>query len=1317
MFVESFRIDGFGIFSDVQVNELSPGLSIFLGENEAGKSTCLEFLRTILTGYGTGQQGIPPLRGGQAGGALVLNSREHGVLHLQRRPGRGNTTLAHADGSMASTTLLDSMLAGVTADEYRAIFGFGLDELQALGKLDAEGLRRALFSATFGAGLATPGSVQRTVERRLNEIFRESGSGGTLNMALERLAILREDLHKTSGEYADYDRLATELEQLKEQLAAIKLNRKELDFQCRTLGKRLAAWDQWLAWREDGLKLERLPAVNAHFPRGGDRRMESLLADRTRLEQEVASREATHQRLQVRLEAMMVNGPLLEALPRLRQLVELKGSYRQALAQTPRHEEHMARLNSDLQAQLSRLGAGWDCERIRQTDRSIFNREDMDRQAAEMLTAASTHKATLDALNRANREVAMAEENVAHTREELLAMPCPTAELDDDGRDALRQQLLRCEDGLRQLPEDEQEFAAAKTAFKRIWDPLRLTPGKSESDARQELDRLLEHQEEALALATKVQSCIDEANEANQTLAQAQETADKVKSRIDSLMQSQQAGSPSREALVTKADALRQLRSLAPTLKGDKERLEDLKSRLANEKGPRGTTCLPLIVIGAVLCLCGVGALLAHALWGVTALMLTSSLEMPVNLWSGYLVLVCGVAFLGGGLPRTGPEAKRFKQDMEILRGRVEASALQVQEKEDKATQLCHEIGIANWDEDSLAACEENLEQQREHCFREERILSEMTELRREQTEARTRLGEAQAIAHEKESLVQQTRRRWHEFMTGLKVPNVPLPDAAHKFFAHVESARLAVESVVQASEKMARHQEDLQSLCQELADMPAVASRLPEDSDLTPQMVMDGVHAVLEACKEADIARENRLQKEAQLHAREDDLARAQNRQGEIAEELRQHEERRRETDEAWRARLQTLGLGLDLTPDTVREAFRCMDDCLALEAEAASTAAALLQCNNERDALVVPLTHILETLATSAALDSEGQPDWLATLDCQLTNAEDMAKTDGERQQLMKQMEDARDALETSRNTLDAVLAQEKELLALAGVPDSESFLRMAATDAETKALQHHRQEIEDHLRVLADGDLDAFLASFADLDRAEEEARLGAIEEELRDTEHQIEVLRRREGELAARVETLEKGETLSAQWQTVCNGEARIRSLADQWAQEALLYAILDETRREFERDRQPAIIQEASAIFRQITGGRWEAMRTSLDKDEELRFLPTGQDETLGPDALSRGTREQAYLALRLAYVSSRAQHAESLPIVMDDVLVNFDAARASQTAAALSRLAGTGKGQQIFYFTCHPAMVDIVRQGQPDVPLYTMANGTITKAH
>ena len=73
----SFHADGFGILAQTGAEGLGPGINIFLGDNEAGKSTCLAFLRAMLTGYPSGRkerQAGQPLRGGQAGGSLTLES-------------------------------------------------------------------------------------------------------------------------------------------------------------------------------------------------------------------------------------------------------------------------------------------------------------------------------------------------------------------------------------------------------------------------------------------------------------------------------------------------------------------------------------------------------------------------------------------------------------------------------------------------------------------------------------------------------------------------------------------------------------------------------------------------------------------------------------------------------------------------------------------------------------------------------------------------------------------------------------------------------------------------------------------------------------------------------------------------------------------------------------------------------------------------------------------------------------------------------------------------------------------------------------------
>jgi len=67
--------------------------------------------------------------------------------------------------------------------------------------------------------------------------------------------------------------------------------------------------------------------------------------------------------------------------------------------------------------------------------------------------------------------------------------------------------------------------------------------------------------------------------------------------------------------------------------------------------------------------------------------------------------------------------------------------------------------------------------------------------------------------------------------------------------------------------------------------------------------------------------------------------------------------------------------------------------------------------------------------------------------------------------------------------------------------------------------------------------------------------------------------------------------------------------------------------------------------------------------------------------------LSTGTAEQLYLAMRFGLVEHFGREAESLPVVMDDILVNFDPERAERAARSIEELATR---HQVLYFTCHP---------------------------
>jgi len=74
--------------------------------------------------------------------------------------------------------------------------------------------------------------------------------------------------------------------------------------------------------------------------------------------------------------------------------------------------------------------------------------------------------------------------------------------------------------------------------------------------------------------------------------------------------------------------------------------------------------------------------------------------------------------------------------------------------------------------------------------------------------------------------------------------------------------------------------------------------------------------------------------------------------------------------------------------------------------------------------------------------------------------------------------------------------------------------------------------------------------------------------------------------------------------------------------------------------------------------------------------------------------MSSGTSDQLYLALRLAAIEKRLVSSEPMPLILDDILVNFDDARAK---AALDILADLSRKTQIIFFTHHRHLVELAQ--------------------
>jgi uncharacterized protein YhaN len=115
------------------------------------------------------------------------------------------------------------------------------------------------------------------------------------------------------------------------------------------------------------------------------------------------------------------------------------------------------------------------------------------------------------------------------------------------------------------------------------------------------------------------------------------------------------------------------------------------------------------------------------------------------------------------------------------------------------------------------------------------------------------------------------------------------------------------------------------------------------------------------------------------------------------------------------------------------------------------------------------------------------------------------------------------------------------------------------------------------------------------------------------------------------------------------------------------------------------------------VFSAMTRGRYTDLRVPLDGSG---ITVIAENNTVRTTAeLSRGAAEQLYLALRIGLIGTLGQVGSSLPVLMDDVVVNFDPERRDGAITALAELAAM---RQVIFFTCHPDVADALLERVPD---------------
>jgi uncharacterized protein YhaN len=399
MRLRNWHIDGFGVFHDASLPEpgLDAGFNLFLGPNEAGKSTLLDFLHYTLFDYPRrGQQPRhEPLFGGKHGGQLTYES-DGRLCRLYRSAAKQNAfQLLDEAGTALTETDLNAHLGHLQGEVFRNIFGFSLSELQTLDSLKTGGVRDLIFAASIGGSASRIREVQDTLQSRAETLFREGARSNAQNPP--RLIRLEKELERINAQLSEArqasEAVAGKVQLLRHQqseLQAMNGRLAELENEIGALDRLIRGWQPWVGRCQAEQEIKALGDVS-RFPPNGELAWAELKAGFQAAHQKVQQARENIAGLQQKLSLLPGEFPLAGHAARAHELKEARAGYDVAvqLAQDADKRKDDA---GKIWLQLSEeLGQDWPEAVVCHFDVSLLDEDQARTLARKVEDASASH--------------------------------------------------------------------------------------------------------------------------------------------------------------------------------------------------------------------------------------------------------------------------------------------------------------------------------------------------------------------------------------------------------------------------------------------------------------------------------------------------------------------------------------------------------------------------------------------------------------------------------------------------------------------------------------------------------------------------------------------------------------------------------------------------------------------------------------------------------------------------------------------------------------------------------------------------------------
>ncbi len=278
-----------------------------------------------------------------------------------------------------------------------------------------------------------------------------------------------------------------------------------------------------------------------------------------------------------------------------------------------------------------------------------------------------------------------------------------------------------------------------------------------------------------------------------------------------------------------------------------------------------------------------------------------------------------------------------------------------------------------------------------------------------------------------------------------------------------------------------------------------------------------------------------------------------------------------------------------------------------------------------------------------------------------------------------------------ESIEKKITEAMAGIRSLLKTARASDPDEFRKKYRQNNYVKQLVADKNNAEQTIEsIMGIGNSAGVLSYFRTNGKEQLVSEIKRLKTVVEDLNQSLSDRRSRIGEFRNEIKRVEEGSDMTATMTGLETARYDLGNAVRNWLAGRMALELLFEVRAQYEREKQPAVINNAARFFSAVTAGRYNRLHVSIgDRDVQVYddkgiFKKTHQ--------LSRGAREQLLLSLRLGFIEEYEKQSEPLPLIADEVLVNFDPHRARRMAEVIYEFSSD---RQMLMFSCHPETIEL----------------------